>query len=186
VDAHVKVSGVWKSLNGMHTKVGGVWKEVSAGYIKVSGVWKQFYTNVVVTLSGHSIVTTGTGQSSAYAGIRFNTDGTVDEFESHGAGVYSQIDSATDWIIPNAAVSEATYHVRVSAAPPTDDFTTKPVANGSWIEISANREWGVEDFDASIENSVATGSVTFEISDDAGSTVLTSAAYSLSANWRGA
>ncbi len=140
----------------------------------------------VVTLSGQTIVTTGTGQSSSYAAVRFNTDGTVDEFKSHGAGSYVQIDAGTDWIIPNSSAADATYHVRVQATPPTDDFTTSPVANGSWIAISSNREWGVEDFDAAIENLVATGSVTFEISNDAGSTVIASATYSLSANWRGA
>lgn len=142
-----------------------------------------------VTLSGQTIVTTGTGQSSAYAAIRFNTDGTVDEYESHGAGAWTQIDSATDWIIPNSAASNKTYHVRVSGTPFPDDFTTKPGANGTWFALTggsgADREWGVEDFDAAIENLVQTGSVTFQISDDGGSTVIASNTYSLSANWRG-
>ena len=138
----------------------------------------------VVTLSGQNIVTTGTGQSSAYAGIRFNTDGTVDEYESHGAGTWVQIDSGTDWIIPNDG--PGTYHVRSQGTPPTDDFTTKAAANATWIEISTTREWGVEDFTSAIETLVTTGTVTFEISDDAGSTVLASNTYLLSANWRGA
>lgn len=153
----------------------------------VGGFYSQ--STAVVTLSGQTISTTGTGQSSAYAGIRFNTDGTVDEFKSHGAGSWVQIDSATDWIIPNAAASNATYHVRVQSTPPTDDFTTKPGANGTWFALTggsgANREWGVEDFDGAIETAVNTGNVTFEISDDGGSTVIASNTYLLNANWRG-
>ena len=152
----------------------------TAAYGSVSGV---------VTLSGQIINTTGTGLTSAYSAIRFNTDGTVDEYKSHGAGTYVQIDSTTDWIIPNPAAAGKTYHVRVQATPPTDDFTTKPGANGTWFALtgagSANREWGVEDFDPALGNSISTGTVTFEISDDGGSTVLASNTYQLSANWRG-
>ena len=140
---------------------------------------------VRVSLSGQTIVTTGTGQLSAYAAVRFNSDGTVDEFESHGTNDYVQIDSATDWIIPNTASADKTYHVRVTGTPPTDDFTVKPVANGSWVAVSTSPEWAVEDFNADIGVTVAMGSVTFELSDDAGSTVIASGTYSLSANWRG-
>ena len=156
----------------------------------VRAMMVQARTTPLVTLSGQTIITTGTGQSSAFASIRFNTDGTIDEFESHGAGSYVQIDVATDWIIPNSASPDKTYHVRVQSAPPTDDFTTSPGTNGDWFALTggggANREWAVEDFDAAIENLVATGAITFEISDDAGSTVIASNTYSLSANWRGA
>ena len=139
----------------------------------------------IITLSGQNIVTTGTGLGSAYAAVRFNSDGTVDEYESHGAGTYVQIDSGTDWIIPNSASGDATYHVRVSAAPPGDAFTTSPGADGTWFALSSNREWGVEDFDGGVGTVVSTGSVTFQISTDGGSTVAAEATYSLSANWRG-
>lgn len=145
----------------------------------------------IVTLSGQTVIATGTGLGSAYAAIRFNTDGTIDQYKSHGPGDtgYVQIDAVTDWIIPNASASAKTYHVRVQATPPGDDFTTKPVANGTWIALTggsgASREWGVEDFDSSLSIVTATGSFTFQLSDDAGSTVLASNTYSLSANWRG-
>lgn len=142
----------------------------------------------VVTLSGQNVVTTGTGLTSAYAAIRFNSDGTVDEYESHGAGTWTQVDSLTDWIVPNSSASEATYHVRVQATPPNDDFTTKPSGasvNGTWVDLSTNREWGVEDFDSGVGTTVSTGNFTVEISADGGTTVLASDTYNLSANWRG-
>jgi hypothetical protein len=147
-----------------------------------------------VTLSGQTLTSTGTGGSSAYAAFRFNTDGTIDQYRSHGvdAGVYTQIDAGTDWIIPNSAAANKTYSVRVQATPPTDDFTTKPSGastNGTWVDLTggsgANREWGIEDTDPDIGTTKDTGNFTFELSDDGGSTVIASNTYSLSANWRG-
>lgn len=40
--AHVKVGGVWRTLNPK-MKIGGVWKDAVGGWVKVAGVWRKFY-----------------------------------------------------------------------------------------------------------------------------------------------
>ncbi len=116
----------------------------------------------VVTLSGEAIV------STVSAGMRINTDGTVDSRRGSGP-TYAQIDGATDWIIPNSAASLRTFHVRL-------DIVESNMHAGSdlmneWIELSQNREWW-HIFSGLTRNG------TLRISDDGGATDLDSAAYS--------
>jgi hypothetical protein len=40
--AHVKVGGVWRTLDPK-MKIGGVWKDAVGGWVKVAGVWRKFY-----------------------------------------------------------------------------------------------------------------------------------------------
>ena len=83
----------------------------------------------VVTVSSESVVA-GTGE---VAGIRYNADGTVD---NNIDGVYTQVNSSTDWIIPNSAASSA-YQIRATLnSGDTPDGTL-----GSWLALSSNREW---------------------------------------------
>ena len=56
----------------------------------------------VVTLSGETIEHIVDDPFNAEVGIRFNADGTVDK---NVGGSFSQIDSLTDWIIPNAGAN---------------------------------------------------------------------------------
>ena len=103
MDAHVKVSGTWKTLKGLHVKVSGAWKRVQTGYVKVSGSWKEFYSYISYALSGESgISALETQPATAYAGIRINADGTIDKRVN---SVYTQIDAATDWGIPNGDIT---------------------------------------------------------------------------------
>lgn len=138
MDGHVKVGGVWKRLQGLHVKTSGVWKEVLSAYVKVGGVWKQFYTNAVITLAGAAgLDVTDVFPGTYTTGIRVNTDGTIDH---NNDGSYSQINSGTDWIIPNGAASSAA-EIRVTnngaALNGSSDST------GVWLDMSVAREWGV-------------------------------------------
>jgi hypothetical protein len=117
-----------------------------------------------VTLSGASI--NDTDGVSATAGIRFNSDGTIDKNEG---GVYSQIGSTTDWIIPNGAAS-ADYDVRYTTAASPNDFTAKAAAQNTWIDLGANREWSLT---LSSPDTHLTGDITFEIRNPGGVTVAT-------------
>ena len=129
-------------------------------------------TSAVVTLSGESI--NGLDGTTSYAGVRINTDGTVDE---NVDAAYSQIDTATDWVIPNSFSSKKTYHVRATE----DSWNSNGTRNGtmgSWLQLSSNREWY-------IENSIvgnADWTITIAISDDGGSTTIDTGQYILSAN----
>jgi hypothetical protein len=72
VDAHIRVSGSWKKLNGLHVNISGTWKEVQAAYVKVSGVWKQFY--LFFTASADKASVSGSNSGSSPCGNPGNTD----------------------------------------------------------------------------------------------------------------
>lgn len=147
MDGHVKVSGVWKKLEGIHVKVSGTWKAVQAGYIKVSGVWKQFYAATAYALSGESaIVGFAIQPAVAIAGVRVNADGTIDKITGTVASpIYTQIDSATDWVIPNG---NATGDERFKC---TDNNANLDAGTtGSWL--AAPQQWYITRAVASIKN----------------------------------
>jgi hypothetical protein len=169
MDAHVKVSGAWKKLNGLHVKVSGVWKEVQAGYTKVGGVWKQFYTYALVTVTNAAI--SSTSGSPATAGVRINSDGTVDKREQ---AVYTQINASTDWIIPNGA---AGHYVRCTAT--GDPLSVGSSATGSWLATSGSPEWFLTNGSG---GTTENASLTIEIASDSGGTdILDSATITLAA-----
>jgi hypothetical protein len=155
------VGGTWKDPVQGHVKVNvaSVWKEVIQIYANVAGTWKEILYKV--TLSGETIQDGVLDPANATAGIRFNTDGTIDKL----VGVtYTQIDSATDWIIPNGQAS-IDFDVRFTA--PTGTWTSEAAAVNTWIDLGTNREWYVQ------QTSPGTNSITctFEIRDKAGTTV---------------
>ena len=61
----------------------------------------------VVTLSGE-VISSSAGSGPVVSKLLINPDGTLDKDEN---GTVAQIDSATDWIIPNSAASSG-YQVR--------------------------------------------------------------------------
>lgn len=120
-----------------------------------------------VTLSGESV--SDSAVSAAFASISFQSNGQVHKTE----GVTStQVDSATDWIIPNAA-APGTYEVRLSGR--TGTAPTGPAEN-TWHALSTTRTWSLTN-----SSPPSTISCSFTIEIRKGSTVLASATYSLSA-----
>lgn len=113
------------------------------------------------TLSGEFVSAWELGAQST-AGIRFNSDGTVDKNDD---GTYSQVDSATDWIIPNAS-APSDYQIRVTATPPGNDFTSEPAVPGTWVTLDSNREWQVQT--SSPSSFLDTGYFTVEIRKGSG------------------
>lgn len=94
----------------------------------------------VVTLSGETVSTV----SEEKAGIRVNTDGTIDKIEG---GTTTQIDTGTDWIIPNGA-AHSLHEVRVTNVVDTGGdpgpWTDQAAADDIWIAITSNRFWSVQ------------------------------------------
>ena len=88
----------------------------------------------IVTVSGESISDIQV-LTTATAGVRFNADGTIDK---NVTGVYSQIDSGTDWLIPNAAAPSLyqVYAAYTGVAP-------SGAATNTWLDLTSNREWTV-------------------------------------------
>ena len=98
--------------------------------------------NGAVTLSGetgiHGTGDIGTG-FIANAAIVVRADGTIDKIET-GVGT-TQIDSATDWIIPNSAASSA-YEVMIHEDSGTLNRSGQDAID-TWVALDQDREWGV-------------------------------------------
>ncbi len=121
----------------------------------------------LVTLSGETIE--DRGGSGRTAGIRFNTDGTVDKRERND---YTQIDVATDWIIPNVAATSE-YEVRFTGHT-GDPFTELAAAENIWIAISTAREWKLVNGSG---GSTDTANATFEIRRGSSGAAMDTGAY---------
>jgi len=138
---YANVSGTWRSQGNAWTRVSSVWRRCTV-WVNVSGTWKAVLGRV--TVSGE------TTSAVAQSGVRFNTDGTVDINEQ---GIYSQIDSATDWIIPNGVDGKGDYEVR-AVQNSGDALDGGSDALNTWLALSTAREWfglgGSPEFDANL------------------------------------
>jgi hypothetical protein len=121
-----------------------------------------FGAGIVVQLNPVAATDAAAAPSAATAGIRFNTDGTVDKRESAS---YTQVNSATDWIIPNGAAS-SDYEVRYTGHS-GDAFTTEAAAEDTWIALSSNRLWQLSKNTAGFYSCTCT----FEIRKGTGATI---------------
>ncbi len=122
-----------------------------------------------LNLAGETTLDSNPGGSSN-ARIRINADGTVDEITNVGGTV--QVDSATDWIIPNLAATSS-YDVRYTGHTGTA-LTAEAAAEDVWIALSADRLYGLSSSSADL-------SATFTLEIRAGGVTLASGSYTLTA-----
>lgn len=115
----------------------------------------------IVNLAGEAI--SHAHPTDSTAGIRFNLDGTIDELRGTS---YSQIDAATDWIIPNGKAA-TDFEVRFTGLT-GDAFTTEAASSGTWIALSLAREWKLNNI---VDLTTDSNSVTFEIRRGSGATI---------------
>ena len=113
------------------------------------------------------------------SGVRFNIDGTVDQITGDtGAGGpdYNQINSATDWVIPNS--KNTGYHIKIvkDSGDALNGSGIDPV--GSWVALSSDRYWYYE---RGTTGSYS-GTFTISISRDGGTTTIDSGSYTISLN----
>lgn len=131
-------------------------------------ILSTFYKLLTVTISGEFLSHSVSNGNTAKSGIRFNSDGTVDKREGD---TYTQVDSSTDWRIPNG--SGTGYYIKFSEilTPPTPDVGTLD----TWLELTSNRELS---YINSANDSEKSGSFNIQISDDAsGTPILDTAIY---------
>jgi hypothetical protein len=157
----------FKEATEVHMYDGSVYRDCSEVHVWNGSAWKQVFAKVapaVVSLAGFAIsYETAGGDTVA---LRINSDGTIDQGKG---GVYTQINSGSDWIIPNSASTENTYHVRATL---TGDSLTTGTLN-TWLEIGVDTtEWTRFALFSYTE-------LTISISDDGGSSTIDSAVYSL-------
>ena len=106
------------------------------------------------------------------AGVRFNTDGTVDK---RVGDTYSQINAASDWITPRVGLSPGDYHVRANEV---GDGLFGVDTENVWHALSSAREWYNVRINADGDGSY-TSTLTVDLSDDGGSTIAVTKVYTL-------
>lgn len=92
-----------------------------------------------VTLSGQTVF----GIDTEIVGIRFNSDGTVDQ---RVGATYTQIDTGTDWIIPNGDAPDLFQVMTdnwMDLGGAGGGFNSAAAAEGVWVALTSNREWNV-------------------------------------------
>jgi len=168
-DTYVKVGSTWRPLKKIYVKVGSTWREIQKTYVKVGSTWRLVYQNATWHLTNNTHI------AYAIGGFEFRSNGRVYTasyiFPEPGGPylTYQQINSGTDWIIPNAAASEDNYYIRfthISGTAPTEVD-----ALNTWLSLSSNRlvSW-------SSGVSSISGTVRVEIRNGAG-TIVASANY---------
>jgi len=172
---YVKISSAWKSIDNAYVKVSTAWKSVDTIYVKVGSAWKIVWNNVVYTLTGDNInVTDGASPYNTRSGIRVNADGTLDKAFSVNGDLlaYTQIDSATDWVIPNGAAS-ADHDVRITAVTHNGHagWNASASEEDAWIDLGSDRLWDIQ---SSAEETINTD-FTLEIRDASAATVASTA-----------
>ena len=130
-----------------------------------------------VNLDGEALISDVSASRACTAGIRVNADGTIDKLVHL---TYTQIDVATDWIIPNAAAS-SDYDVRITGVTFNTGtvFDAAAAVEDTWIDLGSDRLWSIDDNDSSATDNHDV-SFTIEIRGPGGAT-LASGAYRLEA-----
>ena len=159
----INIGGTWKAIDAAEVNISGVWKDVATIEANVGGTWKVVWP--LYALSGESAIDHQIPSGTARAGIRINADGTIDK---RLGDTYTQIDAATDWIIPNGGSKT---DVRFRCTNSGSTLAGGSSATGSWL--SAPCEWYVETTGAS-----KTLSLSVEISLDTGTSTHDTGAYS--------
>ncbi len=143
-DGHVKVGGVWKTLDGLHVKVSGTWKAVQIGYVKVSEVWKEFYAAVSISLSGYastsktSLITLGANRP--IVSLRLKTDGTLQVALGHTGTALTYNDIGVDYL--DGGADGASYEAKVTLGTPTGAAGSMTGSTtGAFQALSVQRTW---------------------------------------------
>ena len=127
--------------------------------------------NDIVTVSGEGITDIQAG--NARAALVFNTDGTVDKIE---ASTTTQIDSATDWIIPNST-APSDYEIRFTSLVGAALDGVTNLTEDVFAILSTQRTMDQN------RTTVGTDTSTFTVEIRKGSgSVLSSASYTLTAS----
>lgn len=176
-DVHLNIAGVWKTIDACNVNIGGVWKDVDVVWVNIAGTWKEAWRGTVYNLDGQPIELAD-APGPILTGVRINTDGTVDQHtDDNTTDHYVQIDSATDWIIPNGAATSS-YWVRATEVAQTGGGTLTGTL-ATWLQLTGNREWSIER-QAVSGAGTSTWDLTIEIATDSGgSNIVASGLYEM-------
>jgi len=132
------------------------WCKLMAGAIQ-SIIGSSIPPAHVITLTGASITgTDNTGPTySADAALVVRSDGTIDKVET-GAGT-TQINSSTDWIIPNGEAS-SDYEVMIHEDSGTLNRPFQDAID-TWISLGSDKEWGTRYSDTFTGSKICTATL---------------------------
>ena len=123
-----------------------------------------------VVLTTQSYSADGFSPGTVISGVRFDTDGTMVEIDSETGNV----DETGEWWSdePQASIGDG-YEVQALSSGKTGTWSTSAAADDTWITITANRQWDVQESGAFSAKSCT---ATFEIGLDGVESALDSAA----------
>lgn len=152
---------------------GGLVPNIAANAaIPTSGIisFSNFYnaTNFVATAPNGS-VSHSVGSGTASAGLSLQDTG------ANTFNVGNSVTVAANWGVPNSAGVGAGWHVRATLA---SGSTPSSGTMGTWLQLNTPRSWG----NTQGSPGTRTSTITFELSNDGGSTVYSSGSVILTAD----
>lgn len=167
-------NGTLREIVGAFVNDNGTLRDIQKGFVNDNGTLRQFFSRGTLTLSGGSADSTASDPLNAIARFTFNQDGTVDRTQN---GSTAQVDSLTDWVIPNSA-APGDYEIRF-----TDLTGDSPTVSGSTAEDSWRAFTSGNFVLTLIQGSVGVSACSFTIEIRKGSSgaALVSAPYALGA-----
>jgi hypothetical protein len=124
----------------------------------------------VVTISNASESVADFFVGNGVCGVELrHPDGTMYTFyDDSGASApnFTQKNATTDWIIPNSAATDATYHAKLTKTGGTATLDGGGAAEATWTAVSGGILWQI------VSSSSTSYTGTMAISNDGGSTTL--------------
>lgn len=130
----VRSGDAWTTAFVPKIRSAGAWA-VPAGKIRIAGAWEVF--TGVVTLSGESITHMGVGAGTYTAAVIFRSVGIV---EKKVDATTTQIDSATDWIVPTSH-APSDYEVKASLTSGPNPTNIGTFALDVWHPLTGDVTW---------------------------------------------
>jgi len=130
--AHVRDAGSWKEIQEIHVRDAGTWKDVQEGWVRDGGVWRQFFSAETVLLTNRTISAFAISPASATAGIRFNSDGTL---QTRANAAYTSVSG--EWLTPSGDGSAYRVRATLSSGP----APSSGPALSTWHALTVNIEW---------------------------------------------
>lgn len=168
---HVKSGGAWVEPSAVHIKNGGAWQAVQEIWIKDGGTWQQVFSAWSLTdpLTGATIGDSFLLGDTSYAGVRFNTDGSID-YTANNALNWNQA-GVSSWA---SGTPPATYYIRATQ---TAGSTPTSGTLGTWQAMTSARSW----HNSRTTVGTKTSTLLIELSSSASGPAETSAAFVLNA-----
>jgi hypothetical protein len=165
---YVNDAGALRLIRQCFVNDAGVLRNMQRLSINDAGTLRHVFFGLV-TVSGETISDINVAFVS-FATVRFKSTGIVQKDTNAGSNV--QIDSGTDWIIPNASAAGG-YEIRATATGPSGSGSLTGSALNTWLSLASDREWTL----TVIGDESSTTTLLIEIRQ--GSTVLSSGSYVL-------